>query len=96
MSKLKVGGNSYIEDQLEILEEERKFYESLYRSRNINPKNFKNLPFFNPENVTALSEEEEKPSEGLVNMEECSNALEDFKNVTLHGKTYNNAYPLNG
>ena len=38
--KLKVGGNTYIEDQFEISEEEKEFYESLYRSRNINPKNF--------------------------------------------------------
>ena len=79
MSKLKVGGDSYIEDQFEILEEGKKFYESLYSSSNINPKNFKNSPFFNPENVTALSEEEKKSREGLVNVEECSNALKDFK-----------------
>jgi len=57
VSKLKVGENSYIEDQFEILEEEKKFYESLYRSTHVNPKNFKSSPFFNPENVTALSEE---------------------------------------
>jgi len=48
VSKLKVGGDSYIEDQFEILEEEKKFYESLYRSSNINPINFKNSAFFNP------------------------------------------------
>ena len=63
VSKLKVGENCYIEDQFEILEEEKKFYESLYRSTNIDPKNFKNSPFFNPENVTALSEEEKKSCE---------------------------------
>lgn len=43
--KLKVGENCYIEDQFEILEEEKKFYKSLYRSTNTNPENFKNLPF---------------------------------------------------
>jgi hypothetical protein len=68
VSKLKVGGNSYIEDQFEILEEEKKFYESLYRS--INPKDFKNSPFFNPENVTE---------------EECTNALKDFNNNKTPG-----------
>ena len=85
VSKLKVGENYYIEDQFEILEEEKKFYESLYRSTNINPKNFKNSPFFNPENVTALSEEEKKSCEGLVNEEECMNALKDFNNNKTPG-----------
>ena len=79
VSKLKVGGDSYIGDQFEILEVEKKFYDSLYCSSNINTKKFKNSPFFNPENVTALSEEEKKSCEGLVNVEECSNALKDFK-----------------
>ena len=79
VSKLKVGENYYIEDQFEILED-KKFHEALYPSTNINPKNFKNSPFFNPENVTALSEEEKKSREGLVNEEECTNALKDFNN----------------
>ena len=85
VSKFKVGENYYIEDQFEILEEEKKFYESLYRSTNINPKNFKNSPFFNPENVTTLSEEEKKSCEGLVNEEECTNALKDFNNNKTPG-----------
>ena len=55
VSKLKVGDNCYIEDQFDILEEEKKFYESLYRSTNINPENFKNSPFFMPENVTVYN-----------------------------------------
>jgi len=37
--KLKDGGNSYIEDQFEISEEAKEFYEVFYRSSNINPKN---------------------------------------------------------
>ena len=64
VSKLKVGKHSYIEDQFKILEEEKKFYESLYCSNNINDNKFKNSPFFNPENVTALTEEERKACEG--------------------------------
>jgi len=51
VSKLKVGENCYTEDQFKILEEKKKFYESVYHSTNINPKIFKNLPFFNPENA---------------------------------------------
>ena len=43
VSKLKVGKNCYTEDQFEILEEEKKFNESLYRSTNINPEKFNYL-----------------------------------------------------
>ena len=85
VSKLKVGDNCYIEDQFEILEEEKRFYESLYRTTNINPENFTNSPFFIPENVTTLSEEEKNSCEGLVNEEECKNALKDFDNNKTPG-----------
>ena len=85
ISKLKVGDNCYIEDQFEILKEEKKFYESLYRSTKINPNSFKNSPFFNSENVTTLSEEEKKSCEGLINEEECINALKDFDNNKTPG-----------
>ena len=85
VSKLKVGDNCYIEDQFEILKEEKKFYESLYRSTKINPNSFKNSPFFNSENVTTLSEEEKKSCEGLINDEECINALKDFDNNKTPG-----------
>ena len=85
VSKLKVGENCYIEDQFDILEEEKKFYESLYPSTIINPENFKNSPFFIPENVTALSEEEKNSCEGLVNVEICKNALKDFDNNKTPG-----------
>ena len=85
VSKLKVGDNCYIEDQFEILKEEKKFYESLYRSTKINPNSFKNSPFFNLESVTTLSEEEKKSCEGLINEEECINALKDFDNNKTPG-----------
>ena len=84
VTKLKVGQNCYIEDQFEILEE-KKFYESLYCSTNTNPEIFKNSPFFNPENVSALSEEEKKSCEGVVTEEECTNALKDFDNNKTPG-----------
>ena len=40
----------------------------------------KKWPFFIPENVTALSEEEKNSCKGLVKVEECQNALKDFDN----------------
>lgn len=45
----------------------------MHHSTNINPKNFKNSTFFNPENDTVLDEEEKKSCrEGVVNEEECT------------------------
>lgn len=67
------------------LKEEKRIYESLYHSTTINPNIFKNSPFFNPENVTALSEEEKKSCERLVNKEECINALKGFDNNKTPG-----------
>ena len=72
VSKLKVGEDSYIDDQFEILEAEKVFYELLFRSSNTNTKNLENSQFFNPENVTALGEDEKKSCEGLINKEECA------------------------
>ena len=85
ITKIKVGEDSYIEDQFEILEEQKNFYESLYRSSNINSKHFGNSPFFSPENVTTLTEEEMKSCEGLINEVECTNALTDFNSNKTPG-----------
>ena len=58
VSKLKVGENSYI-DQFEILEKKKVLWVTIplhqYQSQN-----FQKFAFFNPENVTALREEETK------------------------------------
>ena len=80
VSKLQFGINCYTEDQFEILEEEKKLYESLYRIRK-----FKNSPFLSQKNVSALSEEEKNFCEGLVNEEECPNGLKDFGNNKTPG-----------
>ena len=85
ITKIKVGEDSYTEYQFEILEEQKNFYESLYRSSNINSKNFGTSPFFNPENVTTLTEEEMKSCEGLINEVECTNALTDFNSNKTPG-----------
>ena len=85
ITKIKAGEDSYIEDQFEIFQEQKNFYESLYRSSNINSKNFENSPFFNPENVTTLTEEEIKYCEGLINEVECTSALRDFNSNKTPG-----------
>ena len=70
MTKLKLGENKYTKDQFEILQEEKRFYESLYRSQNIDNSTFLASTFFNPENVPPLSQEEKESCEGLLSENE--------------------------
>ena len=69
----------YTEDQFNILDKEKCFYESLYKSKNIDAEKLKNSSFFNPENITPLNEDERLSCEGQITSEECYNALKDFK-----------------
>ena len=79
ITRLKIAENVYTEDQFNILEKEKCFYESLYKSKNIDAENLKNSPFFNPENINPLNEDERLSCEGQITSEECYNALKDFK-----------------
>ena len=79
ITRLKIAENVYTEDQFNILDKEKCFYESLYKSKNIDAEKFKNSPFFNPENITPLNEDEWVSCEGQITSEECYNALKDFK-----------------
>ena len=45
VTKLKIGENVYTDDQFEILEEERRFYEHLYKSTCTGTEKFKDSPF---------------------------------------------------
>ena len=68
VTKLKVGSNKYTSDQFEILEEEKRFYETLYRSKStdVSPES----TFFKPDNISPLKEEEQQQCEGLVSENE--------------------------
>ena len=80
MTKLKRNDNTYTNNQFEILQEEKVFYETLYTSKNTENEKFSNSPFFNFENITPLSEDEKLSCEGAVGENECSIALKEFKN----------------
>ena len=83
VTKLKVGSNKYTSDQFEILEEEKRFYETLYRSKStdVSPES----TFFKPDNISPLKEEEQQQCEGLFSENECLNALKEFKNAKSPG-----------
>ena len=79
VTRLKIGENVYTIDQFEILDEEKRFYECLYKSTNTNTERFKDSHFFKPENITTLNHDEQKSCEGRITEDECFNALKEFK-----------------
>ena len=78
--KIKLSENKYTKDQFEILQEEKRSYESLYKSQNIDDNTFLTSKFFNPENISSLSQEEKNACEGLLRENKCLNAIKEFKN----------------
>ena len=59
VTKLKIGDNKYVNDQFVILEEEKRFYEALYKSQSIDNDTFLASPFFKTQNITLTQEEME-------------------------------------
>ena len=51
VTKLEVGNDKYTFDQFEILEEEKRFYETLYRSENIDEQSLSGSTIFKSENI---------------------------------------------
>ena len=85
VTKLKINDNEYTSNQFEILSEERKFYETLYKSQRPATLMQPNEPIFENENVTSLNEEEKLSCEGIVFEDECLRALKEFKNCKSPG-----------
>ena len=85
VTKLKINDNEYTSNQFEILSEERKFYETLYKSQTPTTLMHPNEPIFETENVTSLNEEEKLSCEGIVSEDECLRALKEFKNCKFPG-----------
>ena len=58
VTKLKVGSDKFTSGQFEILEEEKRFYETLFRSKStgVSPES----TFFKPENISLLKQEEQQ------------------------------------
>jgi len=80
---LKIGENAFTSNQFKILTKAKIFYDSLYKTKNVNPGKFSGSIFFNPENISPLAEEYKTSCEGSITMDECLEALKDLK----YGKT---------
>ena len=72
-------------NQFEILSEERKFYETLYKSQTPATLMQPNESIFETENVTSFNEEEKISCERIVSEDECLRALKEFKNCKSPG-----------
>ena len=70
ITRLKIGESAFTSNQFEILNKEKLFYESLYKTRNVNPGKFNESIFFNPENISPLTEENKTLCEGSITMDE--------------------------
>ena len=79
IDKLKINDNTYIFYQLAILDEQKKFYETIYQLK----ESDKDIPqggnFLKAELVTPLSLEDQKLCNGPITEAECLNAVKDFK-----------------
>lgn len=79
VSKLKLQNGSVITNQFDILEEQSKFYKSLYNSQQSdNADQAETGVFFNPSNITTLSDHEQASCEGLITEIEAFKALKEF------------------
>lgn len=85
VTKLKLKDDTYTYDQFDILQEEKQFYESLYTSKNADARKFAHSPFFKPENITPLSQEDKLACENPISTNECLNALKVFTNNKTPG-----------
>ena len=79
VTKLKLSDGSFTTSQLDILEEQKKFYENLYKSH-VSPAQCArdNDVFFNPNNSPSLNEDEQNLCEGLITETEALIPLKDF------------------
>ena len=85
ITRLKIGKNIFTSNQFEILDREKLFYKSLYKTKNVNLEKFKDSSFFNPENITTLTNEEKTSCQGQVTEDECYEALKNFESRKTPG-----------
>ncbi|KAL9962045.1 hypothetical protein ACROYT_G031110 [Oculina patagonica] len=79
VTKLKLNDGSFTTSQFDILEEQKKFYENLYKSHVSPPQcSQDNDVFFNPNNTPSLNEDEKALCEGLITETEALIALKGF------------------
>ena len=79
VTKLKLNDGSYTTYESDISEEQKRFYENLYKSQVSSVQStHENEMFFNPNAVPTLNADEQALCEGLITETEALNALKDF------------------
>lgn len=85
INKLKINDDTYIYDQLAILDKQKKFYESIYQSKESDEDIPQGSNFLKAELVTPLSPEDQKLCDGPITDAECLSAVKDFKKCKTPG-----------
>ena len=85
ITSIKTDKNETITNPKEILNQERKYYEDLYKSINPDIENHKFSKFFNDTNLPSLSNIEKCVCKGLLSKEECLSALKKMRNDKTAG-----------
>jgi len=76
---LKLQNGSVLTNQFDILEEQSKFYQTLYKLQKSDSAGKPDDDvLFNPSNISTLSENEQALSEGLITENEACKALKEF------------------
>ena len=79
ITKLKTPDNQTITDPVRILNEEKYFYEHLYKSKNPDIENAKFDQFFHNKKLPKLDDQLNKESEGNLTIIECRSTLKEFQ-----------------
>ena len=84
VTSLKLRNNSLTHDQSEILQEQKTFFEALYKSQNTQD-NLPDSDLFNSGNIEPLDENDKIQCEGMISEEECLTALKEFQSNKTPG-----------
>lgn len=85
ITKLKLPDGSYTNDQSKILQEQMQFYKTLYTSGKHRSSTLNDAHWISKENIIPLENDDNLLCEGKVTLEECLNALNEFKNEKSPG-----------
>ena len=77
-AKIELINGSITTDPFKILSEEKRFYQELYKSKNLGNKQATEI-FLNSLNVPRLTDEQNLSCEGSITEEECVKALQSFQ-----------------
>lgn len=83
-SSLELDNGETVNGQFEILQEQRKYYESIYSTKKTHSQELTDV-FLQGCNIPTITEEERKACEGIINVDEASAALKMMKNGSSPG-----------